>query len=167
MTCDQHLMLYARLAGFRLVVLANRFGCEGDFSKRLHDWLLEGLDAAIDRIRIIIELERRLFDDNDEFTAYQLAGEIETFRRFTIDLLDEIVFDYDTYEYRINDGEWIKALTADHRGVDIDYPSSVALTEEELGSLGQIIDDIVRETGIPVHANRIAEAQNIRRPQDR
>ncbi|MBY3101300.1 hypothetical protein HFO69_26925 [Rhizobium laguerreae] len=167
MTCDQHLMLYARLAGFRLVVLANRFGCESNFSECLHDRLLEGLDAAIDRIQMIIELERRLFDDNDEFTAYQLASEIEIFGCFTIDLLDEIDFDYDTYEYRFNDGEWIMALTADDSGVDIDYPSLVALTEDELGSLGSIIDDIVRETGIPVHANRIVDAQDIRQPQER
>ncbi|MBY3123248.1 hypothetical protein HFO29_36265, partial [Rhizobium laguerreae] len=51
MTSDQNLMLYAKLAGFRLVVLANRFGCDTDFSRELHDRLIEGLEAAVARIR--------------------------------------------------------------------------------------------------------------------
>ena len=37
MTTDQNLMLYTKLAGFRLVVLANRFGCDSEFSRELHD----------------------------------------------------------------------------------------------------------------------------------
>jgi hypothetical protein len=60
MTTDQNLMLYAKLAGFRLVVLANRFGSDSGFSRELHDRLIEGLDAAIARIHVIMELERNL-----------------------------------------------------------------------------------------------------------
>ncbi|MBP1886578.1 hypothetical protein [Sinorhizobium mexicanum] len=155
MTPDQNLMLYTKLAGFRLVVLANRFGCDSEFSRDLHDRLIEGLEAAIGRVRIIMSLERSVLTGEDEFAEYQLEGETEIFGRFTINLLDDLEIDFDTHEYRINGGDWAIALTADYTGVDIDYPELVALTDNELGSLGPIIKDITRETGIAVNASRV------------
>ncbi|MBY3168834.1 MULTISPECIES: hypothetical protein [Rhizobium] len=152
MTTDQNLMLYTKLAGFRLVVLANRFGCDSDFSRELHDRLIEGLEAAVARIRVIMELERTLLVGDDEFIAYQLQGETEIFGRFTINLLDDLEIDFDTHEYRIKGGNWINALTADDNGIDIAYPELLALTEEQLGSLVPIVEEITRQTGIPVHA---------------
>ncbi|ANL51110.1 hypothetical protein AMC87_PD00988 (plasmid) [Rhizobium phaseoli] len=157
MTTDQNLMLYTKLAGFRLVVLANRFGCDSEFSRELHDRLAEGLEAAIERIRIIMALERSLLADNDEFAAYQLEGETEIFAGFTINLLDALEIDCDTHEYRINGGDWINALAADCSGVDIAYPKLVALTEEELSSLTPIIRDITLTTGISVIAARAVQ----------
>ncbi|MGO7186235.1 hypothetical protein ACCS49_34465, partial [Rhizobium brockwellii] len=109
MTSDHNLMLYTKLAGFRLVVLANRFGCDSGFSRELHDRLIEGLEAAIARIHVIMELERNLLVGDDEFIAYQLQGETEIFGRFTINLLDDLEIDDDTREYRINGGNWINA----------------------------------------------------------
>ncbi len=155
MATDQNLMHYTRLSGFRLVVLANRFGCDSEFSRELHDRLLEGLEAAIGRVRTIMALERSVFTGDDEFAEYQLEGETEIFGRFTIILLDDLEIDFDTHEYRINGGDWIVALTADLTGVDIDYPELVALTVDELGSLAPIIKDITRETGIAVNASRV------------
>ncbi|MBY5760210.1 hypothetical protein HFO07_26730 [Rhizobium leguminosarum] len=155
MTSHQNLMLYAKLAGFRLVVLANRFGCDTSFSRELHHRLIEGLEAAIYRIQTIMELEHRLVaGTDDEFTAFQLEGETEILGRTGINLLDELEIDHDTNEYRINDDGWINALAADDSGVEIDYPTLVSLTEQELGSLAPIIKNIMRETGIPVHAAR-------------
>ncbi|MBY3390922.1 hypothetical protein, partial [Rhizobium laguerreae] len=104
------------------------------------------------RIRVIMELERTLLVGDDEFIAYQLQGETEIFGRFTINLLDDLEIDFDTHEYRINGGNWINALTADDNGIDIAYPELLALTEEQLGSLVPIVEEITRQTGIPVHA---------------
>jgi hypothetical protein len=154
MTSDQNLMLYAKLAGFRLVVLANRFGCDTDFSRELHDRLIEGLEAAVARIRVIMELERTLIVGDDEFIAYQLQGENEIFGRFTINLLDDLDIDLDTCEYRINSRGWTNAVAADDGGVEVNYPELIAMSEEELGSLAPIIKGITQETGIPVHAAR-------------
>ncbi|MBW9054561.1 hypothetical protein [Rhizobium mesosinicum] len=154
MTTDQNLMLYTQLAGFRLVVLANRFGCDTDFSRKLHDRLVDGLEAGIDRLRVIMALERSVIAADDEFAELQLEGETEIFGRFTINLLDELEIDFDTHEYRINGGNWVIALTADYTGVDIDYPELISLTEDELGSLAPILEDIARQTGIGVHAAR-------------
>lgn len=155
MTTDQNLMLYTKLSGFRLVVLANRFGCETDFTRALHDRLLEGLEVGIGRVLTIMALERSVLTGDDEFAEYQLEGETEIFGRFTITLLDDLETDFDTHEYRINDGDWINALTADYTGVDIDYPELVALTVDELGSLAPIIKVITRDTGIAVNASRV------------
>lgn len=104
MTTDQNLMLYIKLAGFQLVVLANRFGCDSDFSRELHDRLIDGLDTVIDRIHIIMVLERSVLIGEDEFAEYQLEGEIEIFGRFTINLLDDLKIDCDTHEYRVDGG---------------------------------------------------------------
>ncbi|QPB24246.1 hypothetical protein [Rhizobium sp. 007] len=138
MTSNDSLMLYAKLAGFRLIVLANRLCCDSDFDRELHDRRIDGLQAAIDRLRIIMELERRLLA-NDEFAAFQLEGETEIFGRFAIDLLDDVEIDHETHEYRINDGGWINVLAVDDSGVSVDYPELVSLTNVELGSLAPII----------------------------
>ncbi|MCA1370263.1 hypothetical protein I6F15_23095 [Bradyrhizobium sp. BRP14] len=159
MTTDQNLTLAATLSGFRLIVLANRFGCDTDLSRELHDRLVEGLEAATARVRTIMALERNVLTGEDEFAEYQLVGEVEIFGRFAINLLDDIEIDFDTHEYRINGGGWINALTADYSGTDLDYPELATLTEEELGSLAPIIKDITRETGIAVHAARAIDAR--------
>ncbi|MBB3302268.1 hypothetical protein FHT72_005917 [Rhizobium sp. BK077] len=156
MTSDHNLALYTKLSGFRLVVLANRFGCETEISRNLHERLLEGLEATAGRIRTIMALERSVLAGDDDYAAYRLEGETEIFGRFTINLLDELDIDFDTHEYRVNGGDWSIALTADHTGVDIDFPGLIALTADELGSLAPIIKDITRETGIAVNASRVS-----------
>jgi hypothetical protein len=147
MTSDQNLALYTKLSGFRLVVLANRLGCDTDVSRKLHERLLEGLEAAAGRIRTITALERA---GDDEYAGYRLEGETEIFGRFTIILLDELDIDFNTHDYRVNGGDWSSALTADYTGIDIDYPELVPLTEQELGSLAPILKELAGETGIAV-----------------
>ncbi|MBY3382543.1 hypothetical protein [Rhizobium laguerreae] len=159
MTSDDSLMLYAKLAGFRLAVLANRSCCDGDFSRELHDRLIDGLDAAIDQVRTVLAWERRLLDRSDECASDQLAGEGEIFGRITIDLLDELDIDYDTHEYRINGGRWTNALMVDDTGVHIDYPCLVLLDHQELGSLAPIVLAIRMETGLAIRAGRVEEGQ--------
>ncbi|MBY5768442.1 hypothetical protein HFO06_36290 [Rhizobium leguminosarum] len=158
MTSDQNLMLYAKLAGFRLVVLSNRLGYDSGFSQELHDRLIEGLEAAVARIRAIMELERNLLVGDDEFIAYQLQCETEIFGRFTINLLDDLEIDFDTHEYRINGSNWINALTADDGGVEVNFPTLVRLTDDELGTLAPIVKQITQKTGIPVHAVRAVQS---------
>jgi hypothetical protein len=107
-----------------------------------------------------MELEHRLLVEiNDEFTAFQLEGETEILGRFVINLLDRLEVDHDTYEYRINDSGWINALAADYTGVEIDYPTLLSLTEQELGSLAPLIRDIGQQTGIAIHARRLVDAE--------
>lgn len=147
----------AVLAGFKLIVLANRTGCENEFLLELHDELAEGLACAIARLRSIMALERQLASGRDEegFTAFQLQGEEECFVRFRITLLDDLEIDYATYEYRINNGEWHYALSADCDGVSISYPSLVDLTDAELGTLAPILRAIRAEASIGISIARV------------
>ncbi|NEK19762.1 hypothetical protein [Rhizobium leguminosarum] len=159
MPSNDSLMLYANFAGFRLAVIANRACCDGDFSRELNDRLIDGLDAAIDQVRTILELERRRLDGSDECAGDQLAGEREIFGRFTIDLLDELDIDHDTHEYRINGGRWTNALIVDDSGVYVDYPELIPLGSEELGSLAPILVAIWMETGVAIRAGRVEDGQ--------
>jgi len=160
MTSDQNLTLYTALAGFRLVVVADRIACDGDFAQQLRDRLIDELEAAIHRVQTVMALERQVLT-GDEVAAFQLEGEIEILGRFAIDLFDDVEIDHDTHEYRINGGRWINALMADDSGVSIAYPELVALTDEDLGSLAPIMRDITKETGIPVHARRVARRNSV------
>jgi hypothetical protein len=147
----------AVLAGFRLTVLANRLGCEDEFLLELHDGLIEGLACAIARVQSITALERQLANEPDEggLAAFQLHGEEECFARFRITLLDHLEIDVDTHEYRVNGGDWHYALAADCDGIEISYPSLVALTDAELGTLAPIMRAIRSEAGIAISIARV------------
>jgi len=147
----------AVLAGFRLIILASRVGCEDDFLLKLHDGLAEGLAAAIARLRALIALERQLATapDDEGLVALQLHGEEGCFARFRITPLDDLEIDYDTHECRVNGGEWHYALSADCGGVESNYPRLVDLTDEELGTLAPIVRSIRNEAGIAISIARI------------
>ncbi|MGM4884844.1 hypothetical protein [Rhizobium sp. 62_C5_N11_2] len=147
----------AVLGGFRLVVLANRIGCEDELLLELHNELAEGLAAAIARLRSISALERQLASEPDEegLAAFQLHGEKECFARFRITLLDDLEIDFDTNEYRLNGGDWHNALPADCDGVEISYARLVALTDEELGTLAPIVRAIRSEADIGISIARV------------
>ncbi len=147
----------AMFTGFRLIVLANRIGCEDEFLLELHNELAEGLAAAISRLRSITALERQLASEPDEegLIAFQLRGEEECFARFRITLLDDLEIDYDTHEYRVNGGEWHNALSADCDGIEVSYPRLVALADDELGTLAPIARSIRNEAGIAISIARV------------
>ncbi|MBY3584126.1 hypothetical protein HJA77_23525 [Rhizobium bangladeshense] len=147
----------AVLAGLRLIVLANRVGCEHEFLLKLHDGLAEGLAAAIARLRAIMALEHQLATEPDDegLVALQLHGEEECFARFRITLLDDLEIDFDTHEYCVNGGEWHNALSADCDGIEVSYPSLVALTDDELGTLAPIARCIRNEVGIAISIARV------------
>lgn len=151
--------LYACLSGWRLVVLANRLACESDLARDLHDNLLQGLGGAMSEARHMGELERSILAETDpeglSLARYLYEGSAEILGRKRIVLLDDLEIDFDTHEYRVNGGEWYCALSADCDGVSIDYPTTVELSDDELGGLSEIIRGIGRDTGIEIVAARI------------
>ncbi len=147
----------AVLAGLRLIVLADRIDCEDEFLLKLHDGLVDGLEAAIARVQSITALERQLASEPDEegLVAFQLRGEEECFARFRITLLDDLEIDFDTHEYRVNGGEWHNALSADCDGIEVACPTLVALTDDELGTLAPIVRAIRNDAGIAISIARV------------
>ncbi len=51
MTSDEALRLIVKIAGLRLLVRANRFGCDNDLARHAHDSVLEMLEIVGDRFR--------------------------------------------------------------------------------------------------------------------
>lgn len=57
MNSSQALILIARLAGFKLLVRANRFGCDSDLARVAHDNVIAVLDGYRSELAELIQLE--------------------------------------------------------------------------------------------------------------
>lgn len=92
--------LYACLAGWRLIVLANRAGCEDDMARKLHDRLLFGVSYAMESARDMNTREREILaaTDDEDFCIAQCLykGYAEILDNYRIDLMDRFEIDYET-----------------------------------------------------------------------
>ncbi|MDQ6436290.1 hypothetical protein RB623_19705 [Mesorhizobium sp. LHD-90] len=137
------LMFVAQLSALRILVLANRLGCDTDLAGTVHDKLAEVLAAMIEDQRKILAAEgvlaeaRRTSDEEDAFfdlhhyrTAY-----FETWLLEPIALLDDYLVDDLGREYfDFRTGEW------HHR--DGEVPIAVPVPTEKLCGLAKIIAEI-------------------------
>ena len=121
----------------------------------LYDKLIRGIAGATGVVRHVMQLQRELAAGNDDLTGLQLDLAQDHIECYSIQLLDELEIDFDTAEWRVNGGPWHCAIAADYAGVDINYPVTVALTAEELGSLYPLICNLRSECGVAVTATRI------------
>lgn len=157
---DQFLMLFTKFSGFRLVVLANRLGCENDFQRKMHDDLIEVLEGLAGSMQYIMRETRRLqsadlSDPDDTIDLHLLEDELRMFDEQRYELLDDLEIDYDTMEYRVNGDSWCCAYSADCDGLEIAYPRAEAVGRDELGSLVDIMADIRLETGVSVSVTHV------------
>ncbi|WLE00836.1 hypothetical protein PX860_27830 (plasmid) [Agrobacterium leguminum] len=138
--------LVPTIAAFRDEVLANRAECQTAFATALHDTLAAKLDKAIAGLHEEAETEMRLAagrgtEDGD--FQYEIYHTCTTFEHLwmesgPISILDEI------YQDVAAEGETCR--------VGLDY---TVVPTEQLGSLGEILDRIRRETGIEFIAARV------------
>jgi hypothetical protein len=137
------LMLIAQLSGLRILVLANRLGCNTEPAGTVHDRLAAKLAEMIEAQRKILAAERELAavrgtaDEEDAFYGlhhYQTAW-YETWLIETIALLDDYLVDDLTSEYfDFRTGSW------HHRGGDV--PIAVPVPADKLCGLAGIIAEI-------------------------
>jgi len=137
------LMLVAQLSGLRVLVLANRLGCEHRTGSYLHDRLATKLAEMIEAQRRILVADRVLVtargtaDEEDAFYDlhhYQTAW-YETWLLETIALLDDYQVDDLTNEYfDFRTGRW------HHR--DGEVPIAVPVPADRLCGLAKIIAEI-------------------------
>ncbi len=137
------LTLVAQLSGLRILVLANRLGCDTEPARTVHDRLAATLAEMIEAQRRILAAERALVvargtaDHEDAFYDlhhYQTAW-YETWLIETIALLDHYLVDDLTNEYfDFRTGDW------HHR--DTDAPFVLPMPADKLCGLADIIAEI-------------------------
>lgn len=154
---NDYLALLTQLSGFKVLVRANRLGCDNDLARRAHDQLLAELAKLIHMTREVLAAERnmvlgettedRLSAAEDRFCIGEvLAGRCESGEQ--IQLLDNLIVDYATNEYYDEELEcW--------RFLDDDGPWLDELSDTELCGLERILDEIAAETGLCFTACRI------------
>ena len=143
--------LYAKFAGFRILVLANRLACNDDFSRGAHDKLVSRLDRLIVLMRRTIAAERELALNPDGPDADDLGEAIWcTGQQLTdywsdadgIDLLhNDVHIDWSTKE-------WYDARTGSWHFLDNFPLPRVEVGDDRLHGLCEIVRRIDAETGI-------------------
>jgi hypothetical protein len=137
------LMLVAQLSGLRILVLANRLGCETDLARTVHDTLAGKLAKMIDAQRKILAADRARVaargteDEEDAFydLHYYQSAYYETWLIEPVALLDEYLVDDLSHEYfNFCTGEW------HHR--DSEEPMAVPVPAGKLCGLAKIIAEI-------------------------
>lgn len=144
-----NLMLVAQLSGFRILVLANRLGCDSDLARTVHDRLANKLARMIEAQRKILAAERAVVaargtsteeDAHYDLHHYRMAW-YETWLVETVALLDEYLVDDATQEYfHFYTGEWHPR--------DGEVPIAVPVPAEKLCRLGSIIAQIEEISGV-------------------
>lgn len=143
--------LYAKFAGFRIMVLANRLGCADDYGRAAHDKLVDKLDQLIQLARETIAAQRELALNPDGPEALDHgenvwgAGQELTYYWREPDginlLRNDIYVDWATKEYYDSrTGEW--------RFLDGFPPPRVEIGDDRLNGLCAILRQIAAETGI-------------------
>jgi hypothetical protein len=152
-----YLTLFTRFCGFKVLVRANRLGCDNDLARCAHDRLVAKLGELINLMGEALRAERDtaldetttlyraacedLYWIDEEFSSQWLSGRPHP-------LLDDLHVDFATRE--IFDGRsrcW--------RPLGETEPSLCDIGDCELCGLRRIIDDIAAETGMDFSASRI------------
>ncbi|MCP4736125.1 MAG: hypothetical protein GY873_18230 [Bosea sp.] len=149
--------LFTRFCGFKILVRANRLGCDNDLARCAHDRLVAklgeliglmgdglraeqdtALDEATSRYRAACEA---LYWIDEEFSSRWLTERPHP-------LLDELRIDFATREiFDERSRRW--------RPLGETEPSLRDIGDHELCGLRRIIDDIAAETGVDFSAGRI------------
>jgi hypothetical protein len=136
-------MLVAQLSGLRILVLANRLGCDTELARTVHDRLAATLAEMIQAQRNILAADRARFaargteDEEDAFfdLHHHQSAWYETWLVETIALLDD---------YRVDDltNEYFDFRTHDWHSRDGDIPIAVPVPAAKLCGLAGIIAEV-------------------------
>lgn len=141
---------YATLAGFRVMVMANRLACGNRIARLAHDNLISQLDMRIDEARRYIALENIYQTATDEWVVdnadagmYDLQMRALDDQYNSIDLLaqSDILIDRE-------EREWCFRGSNNWRSLQDKPPVQKVASEAELCGLTEIIEMIREETGL-------------------
>ncbi|WP_454652796.1 hypothetical protein [Bradyrhizobium liaoningense] len=152
-----HLTLFTQFCGFKIVVLANRLGCDNGLARIAHDRLIARLGDLINLMRDALAAERNLLLDESSQQNRNAAEDLywiaeEYAHRWLSDrlvpLLDDLTIDLATREvFDAHARRW--------RPLEDGGPWLRNVRDAELCGLRRIIDEIAAETGVSFSACRI------------
>lgn len=140
-------LLFAQFSGFRILVMANRFGCDNDLALRAHKVLIRHLDTIIQLLREEADAHVAFARNVDPAKADDLDEDLDLARLkvggFIHDephpLLDHVAIDYEAHEwFDRSSGTW-------RHGIE---PEKYDVSNRSLCGLREIIDRIGEETGL-------------------
>lgn len=152
-----YLASFTRFCGFKVLVRANRLGCDNDLARLAHDRLLAKLNELVELMRNGMAAERgtMLPEGSARFQEacedlYWIEAEFDRWLSpEPYALLDRLIIDTATKEiYDEQLQRW--------RFLDDDGPWLHDVSDAELCGLRRIIDQIAAETGVRFSACRIA-----------
>lgn len=169
MTWDQALMLMVKLSGFKLIVRANRFGCDTDFARDAHDILIGHIEEYRDDLDRIVALSREMLTERDpdkiDYVIYELRDQCIRVERFWLENRHPYVL-----------GGWRRADAADDSYTlahEHDFELFSArnwvrnISDDELSGLRLILDQLAAETGLVIPAIAIYYLPDPDRPAAR
>lgn len=151
MDTTQALMLIARLAGFRLLVQANRFGCDSDLARAAHDNVIAVLDGYRSDLAELIELEceagRETDPDRKDDLIYHL---VQCQRAADRNWYDCQPFELGGWQRAQADGSFLDPVTGVPAAAT-ETPVVIVLPQGRLCGLPAILDAIAEECAISFH----------------
>lgn len=148
MNTSQALMLIARLAGFRLLVRANRFGCDSDFARAAHDNVIAVLDSYRGELAELIQLEceagRETDPDRKDDLIYHL---VQCQRATDRNWYDCQPFELGGWHPSEADGSFLDPVTG-VPAIVTEMPVLVALPQNRLCGLPTLLEAIAEECAI-------------------
>ncbi|NTA83904.1 hypothetical protein G6L13_25820 [Agrobacterium tumefaciens] len=154
MTYGQAFMLMVKLSGFKLLVRANRLGCDTDLARDAHDILIAHLDEFREDLDRVIALWYELLAERDPDKADDAAYELRDQR-----IRVEHFWLHNHHPYIV--GGWRRHAddAGNYRIADeCDYELFGArhwvrrLVDNELCGLRPILDQLAEETGLNIPA---------------
>lgn len=153
MTWDQALMLMVKLSGFKLVVRANRLGCDTDLAREAHDILIGHLDEFRDDLDRVVALWGDLLAERDPDKAEDIAYALRDARIGVEHFWLHNHHPYNVGGWRHADDSGSYCIAHEH-----DYELFGAnhwvrdLTDGELCGLRPILDQLAEETALNIPA---------------
>ena len=137
--------LFAQLSGFRVLVLANRLGCDSDLARSVHHKLASVLAEMIEDLRKVIIAERN-YDDRSEPDYWDYADEF-TNDFDALPLLDAApLFGKDGRAFDLSVRRWYQVMEG--------YPKRVPVRPADLGDLARLLEDMTADLEISFTLDR-------------
>lgn len=143
-------LYYATLAGFRVMTIANRIGCDNRIARLAHDNLIHHLDMRIAEARRFIALENVSDTSADEWVVEEADAEMHGIhlRALEDDYNDIDLLERSDIEIDRASREWCFRGLSEWRSLEDAPPAQEIVGDDLLCGLSTILSSIREETGL-------------------